>query len=172
MAPARYKGPMTVHGPRQIAEAANRTLDAVLQRRAGISVALIANWADIAGPDFAAATRPEKIAWPRRTEGPDGVAISTQQGTLTVACEGSRALFLAHAQGELIQRVNAFFGFPAIGRIRIVQKPVAPDGPRRKRMRPLSEAQRAHVEALAAGVENEALRAAIERFGKAFYGAR
>ena len=44
---------------------------------------------------------------------------------LTIACEGARALFLTHAQGELIQRINGFFGFHAVSQIRIVQKPVS-----------------------------------------------
>ena len=34
------------------------------------------------------------------------------------------ALHLQHETGEIIDRVNAFLGFNAIGRIRIVQKPV------------------------------------------------
>lgn len=89
--------------------------------RAGINTALLGSWSEIAGEDFADCTRPEKIAW-ARGGGDDG---SFRPGVLTIACEGARALFLTHAQGELIQRINSFFGFAAVHQIRIVQKPVS-----------------------------------------------
>ena len=75
-------------------------VDPVLARRAGINTALLGSWEDIVGENFADCTRPEKIAWPRRdgSEGPSG----HQPGTLTIACEGARALFLSHQQGEQV----------------------------------------------------------------------
>ena len=47
-----------------------------------------------------------------------------EPAVLVVACEGAAALHLQHETSEIIGRVNAFLGFSAIGRIRIVQKPV------------------------------------------------
>ncbi len=52
-------------GALQIAEAANRLIDPVLARKAGINTALIGSWDEIVGADFAECTRPEKITWPR-----------------------------------------------------------------------------------------------------------
>ena len=52
-----------------------------------------------------------------------------EPAVLVVACEGAAALHLQHETGEIISRVNAFLGFSAIGRIRIVQKPVRPSEP-------------------------------------------
>ena len=49
-----------------------------------------------------------------------------EPATLVIACEGFAALHVQHETGEIIGRVNAFLGFNAIGRIRIVQKPVTP----------------------------------------------
>jgi len=91
----------------QIAEIANGIMDPLLSKRAGINTALLGSWDEIAGDDFADCTRPEKITWPRRDEGPDRGGY--QPGVLTIACEGARALFLTHAQGELIARINGFF---------------------------------------------------------------
>ncbi len=82
----------------QIAEIANGIMDPLLSKRAGINTALLGSWDEIAGDDFADCTRPEKITWPRRDEGPDRGGY--QPGVLTIACEGARALFLTHAQGE------------------------------------------------------------------------
>ena len=159
-------------GAVQIAEAANRLIDPVLQRKAGINTALIGSWDEIAGADFADCSRPEKITWPRRNSDIASDAGGVEPGVLTIACEGARALFLAHAQGELIQRINGFFGFPAIRQIRIVQKPVTQHIKGRKRLRPLSAGEKAHIEELTSEIESEPLKAAVERLGKAFYGSR
>jgi hypothetical protein len=160
------------HGAFQIAEAANRLIDPVLQRKAGINTALIGSWDEIAGSDFADCSRPEKITWPRRNADRQGEAGGMEPGVLTVACEGARALFLSHAQGELIQRINGFFGFPAIRQIRIVQKPVTPQARPRPRLRPLSASEKGHLAELTADIENEALKAALERLGRGVYGSR
>lgn len=159
-------------GALQIAEAANGLIDPVLQRKAGINTALIGSWDEIAGSDFADCSRPEKITWPRRNADRLGEAGGIEPGVLTIACEGARALFLAHAQGELIQRINGFFGFPAIRQIRIVQKPVAPQARPRRRPRPLSPQERSHLADLTAEIESETLRAALDRLGRAVYGSR
>ena len=55
-----------------------------------------------------------------------------EPAVLVIACEGVAALHLQHETGEIISRINAFFGFNAIGRIRIVQKPVTVDKARLK----------------------------------------
>ncbi|CVI59101.1 MULTISPECIES: DUF721 domain-containing protein [Agrobacterium] len=149
----------------QIAEVANGIMDPVLSKRAGINTALLGSWDEIAGDDFADCTRPEKITWPRRDEGPDRGGY--QPGVLTIACEGARALFLTHAQGELIARINGFFGFPAVRQIRIVQKPVSQTITRRRKPQPLRGDAAKRLDDMMDGIENEALRKAVERLGTA-----
>ncbi len=151
----------------QIAEVANGIIDPVLARRAGISTALLGSWDEIAGEDFADCSRPEKIAWPRRdaSDEPGGY----QAGVLTIACEGARALFLTHAQGELISRINAFFGFPAVRQIRIIQKPVSQAIKQRPRMRPLQGEAAQRLEDMMEGIDNDALKKAVTRLGTAVF---
>lgn len=160
------------NGAFQIAEAANGLLDPVLQRKAGINTALIGSWDEIAGGDFADCTRPEKITWPRRNADRSGDTGGMEPGVLTIACEGARALFLAHAQGELMQRINGFFGFPAIRQIKIVQKPVNLHVRPRRRLRPLSASEKTHLDALTSAIESEPLKAALDRLGRGVYGSR
>ncbi|WP_457662025.1 DUF721 domain-containing protein [Sinorhizobium medicae] len=150
----------------QISEVANGLIDPVLAKRAGINTMLLGSWDEIAGSEFADCTRPEKIAWPRRASEMTGEG-GHQPGVLTVACEGARALFLTHAQGELIQRINGFFGFHAIGHLRIVQKPVAPPPKRYSRPKPLVGEAARRLETMMEGVESEALKAALKRLGTA-----
>lgn len=44
----------------QISEVANGLIDPVLAKRAGINTMLLGSWDEIAGPEFADCTRPEK----------------------------------------------------------------------------------------------------------------
>lgn len=152
-------------GEKQISELTNGIVDPVLAKRAGINTALLGSWDEIAGEDFAECTRPEKIAWARR--GGAGEENRYQPGVLTVACEGARALFLTHAQGELIQRINGFFGFHAVSQIRIVQKPVSVASKRSRTPPPLKGEAARKLEGMMDGIENEKLRAAIQRLGTA-----
>jgi hypothetical protein len=155
----------------QISEVANGLIDPVLAKRAGINTMLLGSWDEIAGQEFADCTRPEKIAWPRRASeiGSEG---GYQPGVLTIACEGARALFLTHAQGELIQRINGFFGFHAIGQVRIVQKPVSAPPKRKGRPRPLAGEAARRLDAMVEGIESEALKAALTRLGTAVLSSR
>ena len=118
-----------------VSDLASEILDPILRKRAGISIGLVQSWDEIAGPRLATHTRPEKIVWPRRMQEDDPF----QPATLIMACEGFAALRVQHETGEIIGRINSFLGFNAIGRIKIVQKPVRSAGPKPKpRLRPLS----------------------------------
>ncbi|MCF6369874.1 DUF721 domain-containing protein [Rhizobium halophilum] len=149
----------------QIAEVANGIIDPVLARRAGISTSLLGSWDEIAGEDFADCSRPEKISWPRQNASDE--AGGYQPGVLTVACEGARALFLTHAQGELIARINAFFGFPAVRQIRIIQKPVSVAAKHRARPQPLKGDAARRLDGMMEGIESDALKRAVARLGTA-----
>lgn len=156
-------------GVRQISEIANGMLDPILARRAGLNTMLLGSWDEIAGADFAECTRPERIKWERGGVGSDDGGF--RPGVLTVACEGARALFLMHAQAELIQRINAFFGFAAIERVRIVQKPVSQPA-RRPRLRPLPPREKERIAGLLTEIEDPRLRDALERLGQAVAASR
>ncbi len=150
-------------GFRPLADMASGLMDPLLQKRAGVSLALLQSWEDIVGPLVGAQSRPLRILWPRRLHEDDPF----KPATLVIACEGFAALQIQHETGEIIARVNAFLGFSAVGRIRIEQKPPAlAQKSRPRRLPPLSPAEERKVEAATAGIEDDALRAALERLGK------
>jgi hypothetical protein len=159
----RYGNPVAV------SDVASTILDPVLRKRTGISIGLVQSWEEIAGPRLAERTRPEKIVWPRRMHEDDPF----QPATLIIACDGSAALHVQHETGEIISRVNAFLGFAAIGRIKIVQKPVAAPQTRLKpQLRPLSEPEKSRLSGTVGLIEDDALRASLERLGATILGAR
>lgn len=144
-----------------VSDVAARLLDPLLRRRTGLSVALVQSWEEIVGPGLAGATRPERIRWPRRDEDQP-----FEPGTLIVACEGAAALRLQHVTGEIVERVNAFIGYPAVGRVRIVQKPVDTGRTSKKVALPqLGASERARIGNLVEKIEDEDLRAALARLG-------
>ena len=153
--------------PVPVSDLVSSILDPILRKRAGISIGLVQSWDEIAGPRLAAHSRPEKIQWPRRLHEDDPF----QPAVLVIACEGMAALHLQHETGEIIGRVNAFLGFAAIGRIRIVQKPLTTAATVPKpRPRPLSEAQKARLAGTVGQIEDEGLRASLERLGATILG--
>jgi hypothetical protein len=153
--------------PVPVSDLVSSILDPILRKRAGISIGLVQSWDEIAGPRLAAHSRPEKIQWPRRLHEDDPF----QPAVLVIACEGMAALHLQHETSEIIGRVNAFLGFAAIGRIRIVQKPLTTTATVPKpRPRPLSEAQQARLTGNVGQIEDEGLRASLERLGATILG--
>ena len=155
--------------PVPVSDLATGILEPVLRKRAGISIGLVQSWEEIVGPRLADTSRPERIQWPRRTREEDPF----EPAALVVACQGVAALHLQHQADEIIGRVNAFLGFQAIGRIRIVQKPLT-EAKRRtvQPARPLTPLEKTRLERVVGGVEDEALRASLERLGASIIGRR
>jgi hypothetical protein len=155
--------------PVAVSDLATAILDPVLRKRAGISIGLVQSWEEIVGPRLARSSRPEKIQWPRRMHDDDPF----EPAVLVIACEGSAALHLQHETGEIIGRVNAFLGFSAVGRIRIVQKPVAPPSSvPRPIPRVLSQEEKARLASTVGEIEDDGLRASLERLGATIVGTR
>lgn len=152
-----------------VADLATGILDPLLRKRAGMSVALVQSWEEIVGPRLSASSRPEKIVWARRLHPDDPFEPSL----LVIACEGIAALHIQHETSEIISRVNAFMGFNAIGRIRIVQKPLIHYGQKKKpTMRTLQHDETQKIEQICSKIENEDLRASLERLGRTIKAAK
>jgi hypothetical protein len=152
-----------------VGDLAAGVLDPVLRKRAGLSIGLIQSWEEIVGPRIAEKSRPEKLQWPRRASEDD----QFRPATLVIACEGIAALHLQHETGEVIARVNAFLGFNAVDRIKIVQKPITANlRPARAIPRPLTPSETTAIKTKISSIENDGLRAALERLGASVIGSR
>lgn len=161
-------GPARSGNPRPVGDLVGRVVDPLLRKRAGMSLMLLQSWEDIAGPRLAGVTRPEKIAWPRRLAEDDPFRV----GQLVVACEGFAAMRLQHESGELIARVNALFGFEAVDRVRIVQKPVGGHAAPKPAPRALSAEEEREIARRTGAVDDEGLREALARLGRSVLAAK
>lgn len=150
-------------GSRRLGELIGQSLTPLCRKQGFASADIVQFWAEIVGPQFAHCTEPEKIRWPRRGEG-DGF----NPGTLIVHCEGAQSVFFQHERENVIQRVNAYFGYPAIDKIHILQRPV-----RARRMvqppplRALTKQEEAALDQQLSGMENDRMAAALKRLGHA-----
>ena len=95
-----------------VAELIGATLDPIARKRGLARAELLSWWPDIVGAAYAGHTAPERIRWPR-----DGTTA-----TLIVRCDPALSLQFAHETDRVRERVNAYFGYPAVGAVRIVQK--------------------------------------------------
>lgn len=139
-------------------------LDPICAKRGFASADLIGAWDEIVGRRYAGATQPEKIIWPRR-EGENA-----RGATLVVRVDAGMAIYLQHELTLVLDRVNAFLGFRAIGSIRIVQGPVERRAASAPPAKPtLSEGAQAAIRDHVGPVESEGLRSALEKLGRAVY---
>jgi hypothetical protein len=122
------------------------------------SAAILTDWAALAGPELAAYTAPERLKWPRGN--PDDGSSGPCGATLVLRVSGARALEVEHRRPQIIERLNASFGYRAVSEIRIVQAPLE-----KRDARPAPAPATADpdtVPALAA-IQEQRLRAAMAR---------
>ncbi|HWZ10075.1 MAG TPA: DciA family protein [Xanthobacteraceae bacterium] len=122
---------------------------------------LVTRWAEIAGPEISAHSEPLKMQWPRPVEGQP-----QEPATLVLRVEGPMALEIQHSSDVILQRVNRFFGWNAVGRLALRQAPLS----RRERRSPPRSPDPKEVAEIAetlTSVEDKELRAALARLGAA-----
>ena len=128
------------------------------KRGGGILVRLKADWPAIVGADWAA------VAWP--------IALG-RDGALKLRTAPTAALELQHRAPLLIERVNLFFGRPAVARLVLAQgplpyfaSPAAPPVPA------LAAREAQALDRRLADVADPELRAALGRLGRAVIATR
>lgn len=96
----------------------------------GFSTAtLLTDWVQIAGADIAGSTVPERLKWPRgagvSAEAADG-EVGRAGAVLVLRVDPARALDIEYRGRQLIERINAYFGYRAVAQLKLIQAPVVP----------------------------------------------
>ncbi|MCZ2158483.1 DciA family protein [Bartonella sp. 220] len=144
-----------------LSETVSKILDPVLCKRTGLNVALIEHWSQIVGHDIGEHTMPLKIIWKRRAN-QDEVF---QPATLVVACEGFLALKLIHETNELLHRINVFFGYIAVDRIKIEQRSISALKNNLPMKADPSETEKKCIKKMLKEIEDESLRQSLYELG-------
>jgi len=152
--------------PLQLSELLGATLSDSLKSQGFASTEIIARWADIVGAEIAAHSEPMKINWPRANTSGDLNEDSPEPATLVLRVEGPAALEIQHLSAVILERVNRFFGWQAIGRIALRQAPLRRREPPTPPP-PLDSEAAARIAASMPAIEDEDLRQALARLGAA-----
>lgn len=145
---------------RRLAELASELLADAFKKQGFATTELVTRWREIVGPEIAAHAEPMKLQWHRVMDGEP-----SEPATLVLRVEGPAALEIQHQSNIVIERINRFFGWQAVGRIALRQAPLSRAGPRPRPKADPAAAER--VAATLTGVDDDALRMALGRLGAA-----
>lgn len=151
-------------GPRVLADLCAAPLAAALRQAGFAAGEVVTRWNEIVGDDLARRSAPVRIAWPRRPPAGD----APEPGTLHVRVEPAYALEIQHLAPVIVERVNAFFGWRCVAALRLTQVPCLKARPRRDPPAPPADTVR--LSAALGAIEDDALRQAIDRLGRAVGG--
>ncbi len=148
-------------GLRALAVSLPRVTKRLFGKRGFAEGGLAADWPGIIGAELATRCRPGKLTFARAAE--------RREGTLTLRVEAPFATEVQHLAPQIMERINGYFGYCAVARLRLKQVAYSP-GPG-----PASEATRTapapeitpELAARLEAVEDPELRAALGRLGRA-----
>lgn len=159
--------PPPVNKPRParvLSELATSMLADAFKKQGFASTELVTRWTDIVGPEISTHAEPIKIQWQRAVEGEP-----SEPATLVLRVEGPMALEIQHQSKIILERVNRFFGWQAIGRLALRQAPLHRRAARKAA--PAADPEKtARVAETLTDVVDEDLRNALARLGAAVKG--
>lgn len=94
-------------------------------RRFGfVQSSVVSRWPEIVGERYAGVSTPESIRFPHGQRA---------EGVLTLLVDGAHAPMMQHVAPTIMERVNRFFGYPAVARVVFRQAAAIPAVPHRAR---------------------------------------
>jgi hypothetical protein len=160
-------------GPKTVGSFLPQITGKVLAKKGFPNMSLLTDWPAIVGPELAAYTCPEKMSWPRRQmDDPEEERATRsrkpQRGiTLKLRVESHRALDVQYSLGEIIERINGYFGYRAVTDIRIIQGPVNKQTGDRQASTDHIKCQSAEPLADLSPIKDDGLREALQRLDEA-----
>lgn len=147
----------------RVSDLMGKVAGAALARQGFAQLEIIARWPAIVGDLLALHSAPERISFPMT----DHVG-----GTLYIRTSGAFALELQHLQPIVIERINSYYGFPAVARLAIRQGPLPEVRmPKRFRARPLTAAERTALDQTLDKTADKGLREALQSLGQTVLGS-
>lgn len=148
----------------------------IFKKRGFAEAGILTDWPAIVGEHLARHTMPEKIAFARGAR---------SAGTLHIVTESAFAPELQHLEPQVLERINGYFGYFAVGKLRIQHGRVVraqldqgrPAGAGRRATlstggtngSPGASVVAPAVRQATAGIDDDPLRAALERLGSAVH---
>ncbi|GLQ05698.1 DUF721 domain-containing protein [Sneathiella chinensis] len=144
-------------GPKAIGRFLGASTRATLVKRGFAHADILSNWETIVGPTLANVSSPERLNFTRHKNNDASLKVRVMPG---------HAPEFQHFEPLIIERINSFFGFRAVGRIQIIQAPVKrPEKKRKIEPPPPTEEQKQWLEEVLTGVPDPELRERLQALG-------
>jgi hypothetical protein len=152
-------------GAKQLAELVPGCIGPAAAERGFAAAELLSRWAEIAGPEIGARSRPIRFGWPPRGQKSDPAA-PREGAVLHLRVDSGFALAFHYESPALVGRINSYLGWRCVEAIRVVQGPVARRSRAQLEPRPLPPAQEARLAETLTQVEGD-VAGALTRLGRA-----
>lgn len=139
---------------RAVSGLAKRALD----KRGFVDASIVNEWPTIAGTLIGGNSLPEKISFPRDRSKPGTLHLRLENGALSTE--------VMHFEPVLLERLNRFFGFRAVGKIKIIQGPLpSVEKKTRPPLPPIESEARIAIEQSLDTVSDDEIRDALMQLG-------
>ena len=98
--------------PRAVSDMLPDVGRAAFRRFGFVQSSVVSRWREIVGEQYAGVSSPESIKFPPGRK---------SNGVLTLVVEGAHAPMMQHVAPVIVERVNRFFGYPAVERVAFKQ---------------------------------------------------
>lgn len=162
----------TTYGFAQTGGLLKRDIRNASESRGFAQARVLTHWEETVGADIAAISRPVEIKYNARAR--YDLGKQKKGATLVLLTNGANAQLVQMRKQEICDRINAVYGYQAIGEIRITQTATSgfaegrvsfDHAPARKQPAAPSPAQQAEAQRATQGVGDPGLREALERLG-------
>jgi len=145
-------------GPRLIGPKVRLAAGPLFQKRGLAEGDVALRWSEIVGETLAQFSSPMRLSGGQRSG--QGGSQNENGGVLTVRVAGAAA-------PEIIERVNVFYGYRAVDRLKIEQGPLPRPARRaQKHLRSLSDSEKKELEASLSGIRSGELRDRLAKLGR------
>jgi len=140
----------------------------VFMSRGLASSTISERWGDIIGDELSKNTAPERIVYPMRAKGNGCLHLRIAHSAM--------ALQIQHLEPMIIERINSYFGYAAVARLKIIHAPLNPRlGPRfrsRTAPKPLNADQEQQLAETLSHIDDPELLKIFEKLGRAVIGQK
>lgn len=154
-----------------VAKQVAATARAIFKARGFQQDHILRHWMEIVGPSLAVMSIPEKLAFPRKRK--DESNRRAEGGLLTVRVDGPAGLEFAHQEPQILERINGYYGYRAVTRLKLLQAPLPlPKVSKKRQITPLSVAEEEALLKRTANIASPTLKASLEKLGRNVLGSR
>ena len=148
----------TFEGLERLTMEVKRLTQPILGQRGFAGTDILESWNDIVGENLAQGIRPEKLTFEKDNR---------TNGTLHVkSAGGAFAILFEHQKQKVIERINTFFGYPAVARIKITQGKLSlKKQPIMQPKKYISEKEKDILKAKVADIDDRELRTLVYQMG-------